>query len=538
MSQQNKQSFLHGAALLAIATAIVKVIGALYKIPLNAIIGTKGFSYFNTAYDIYSVLMMISTAGLPVAMSRMISAASSLNNTRQMKRIYRVSQAIFLSLGLAGSLLMTVFARQLAVFQEQPDAWAAIAFLGPSALLVCMNSAFRGFFQGQSNMIPTSVSQVIEAAFKLIVGLGAAYFMLKVLHSVPLAAGGAIAGVTVGCAMASVYLFSLFRKAYQALDEGDPSQPMLSRAATARQLLAIAIPITIGSAGLQIITMMEIKVYMSQSLGSGFTQDAADTMKGIYNMAQTLFNMPCAFIVPITVSAIPNITSFLTLKKYDQVQATEESACRITALISMPCAVGLAVLAKPVMGLIGGYSGEELVLGGKLMAILGVCIIFNSTVMLSNALMQAHGRVNLPVINMFLGGILKLGLIYVITGNRAINIVGVPIGTLTCYAAITALNMIAMNHVFEKPPRVIRNMARPLAAALIMGGAVLGVYSLLGHSFSLESKLGLLVLTALPILVGVVVYAVCAVCFRAITAEDCRLLPKGDRIAHLLRLDR
>ena len=256
MAEQKKQSFLHGAALLAMATAIVKVIGALYKIPLNAIIGTKGFAYFNTAYDIYSVLLMISTAGLPVAMSRMISEASSLNNTRQMRRIYRTAQTIFLALGLAGSLLMTVFCRQLAAFQEQPDAWAAIACLGPSALLVCLISAFRGFFQGQSNMMPTSVSQVLEAVLKLIVGLGAAYGLLKLTGQIPLAAGGAILGVPSGCMSATVYLFALFRKAYKALDEGDPAQGVLSYGATAKQLLSIAVPITIGSAGLQIITMM------------------------------------------------------------------------------------------------------------------------------------------------------------------------------------------------------------------------------------------------------------------------------------------
>ena len=538
MSQQNKQSFLHGAALLALATAIVKVIGALYKIPLNAIIGTKGFSYFNTAYDIYSVLMMISTAGLPVAMSRMISAASSLNNTRQVRRIYRTSQAIFLSLGLFGSILMTFFARQLAAFQEQPDAWAAIAFLGPSTLLVCMNSAFRGFFQGQSNMIPTSVSQVIEAVFKLVVGLGAAYFMVKVLHDVPLAAGGAILGVTVGCAAASVYLFSLFRKAYRSLDEGDTSHHVLSYGATARDLLAIAVPITIGSAGLQILTMMEIKVYMSQLLATGFAQDAADSMKGVYNMAQTIFNMPCAFIIPITVSAIPSITGALTLGHHGQVRATEESASRITALLSMPCAVGLAVLSKPVMSLLGGYSGAELELASKLMTVLGICIIFNSMVMLTNAIMQAHGHVNLPVINMFVGGILKLGLIYILSGNPAINIVGTPIGTLMCYVLITALNLFAMNRVIQEPPRMVRNMLRPLAAALLMGGAVLGVYALLGRIFTLESTLGTLILTAVPILVGVVVYGVCAVALKAITAADCMLLPKGDKIARLLRLNR
>ena len=536
MAEQKKQSFLHGAALLAMATAIVKVIGALYKIPLNAIIGTRGFAYFNTAYDIYSVLLMISTAGLPVAMSRMISAASSLNNTRQMRRIYRTAQTIFLTLGAAGALLMTLFSRQLAAFQEQPDAWAAIACLGPSALLVCMISAFRGFFQGQSNMLPTSVSQVMEALCKLVVGLGAAALLLKFTQSIPLAAGGAILGVTSGCAVATVYLFILFRKAYKSLDAGDPDQPVLGYGATAKQLLAIAIPITIGSAGLQVITVLEVKVYMTQLLGNGFTQDLADSMKGIYNMAQTIFNMPCAFITPITVSAIPAIASYLTLNRHDQVRATEESASRITALISMPCAFGLATLARPVMALLGGYTGENLELAVQLMRVLGMCIIFNSTVMLTNAIMQAHGRVTLPVVNMFVGGFLKLAVIYILTGNPDINILGVPVGTVCCYICITTLNLFSMNRCIQDPPKMVRNMLRPLVAALLMSAVVILVYTLLGKVLSLDSGMGKLLLTGVPICAGAVVYIVSAIKLKAITRDDCLLLPKGEKIANLLHL--
>ena len=181
MSESKKQNFLQGTALLAMATAIVKVIGAIYKIPLNAIIGKQGFSYYSTAYEIYNVLLMISTAGLPVAMSRMISQASSLDHNNRIRRIYTTARSIFLGLGIAGSLLMTLFCRQLAQFQNQPDAWAAIGALGPCVLLICIMSTFRGFFQGHSNMLPTSVSQVIEAVVKLIVGMLAA-LLQKRLH--------------------------------------------------------------------------------------------------------------------------------------------------------------------------------------------------------------------------------------------------------------------------------------------------------------------------------------------------------------------
>lgn len=537
MSNAKKQSFLHGAALLAMATAIVKVIGALYKIPLNSIIGTRGFAYFNTAYDIYSVLLMVSTAGLPLAMSRMISAASSLNNTRQMKRIYRTAQGIFVALGLTGALLMTLFSRQLAAFQQQPNAWAAIACLGPSALLVCMISAFRGFFQGQGNMIPTSVSQVIEAIIKLVVGLGAAFLLLKFTKSIPLAAGGAILGVTTGCLVSTIYLFSLFRKAYQSLDAGDPSQDVAGYGSIAKELLSIAVPITIGSAGLQIITMMEVKVYMTQLLSTGFTQDAADSMKGIYNMSQTIFNLPCAFITPITVSAIPAITSALTLGHHDHVRNTEESASRITALISMPCAFGLCVLAKPVMALLGGYTGADLTLATNLMRVLAICIIFNSTVMLTNTIMQAHGHVNLPVINMFIGGFLKLVMVYFLSRNVSINIVGVPMATVCCYLCITTLNLFAMARVIKEPPQMVRNMLKPMISALAMSAVVMGVYYLVGRVFTLSSSIGKLMLCALPIAAGAVVYVICVIKLKAITKDDCMLLPKGEKIAKFLHLD-
>ena len=534
MSDQKKQSFLHGAALLALATAVVKVIGAFYKIPLNAILGNKGFGYFNTAYDIYSVLLMISTAGFPVAMSRMISAASSLENHKQMRRIYRTAQGVFCFLGLGGALLMTVFCRELAAFQQQPDAWVAIGCLGPSALLVCLISAFRGFFQGQGNMIPTSTSQVIEALTKLVVGLAAAYLLLKATGEVAFAAGGAILGVTASCMVATLYLFLLFRKAYKSLD---PSKgEAKSYGSTAKELFAIAVPITIGSAGLQIIAMLEVRVFMSQLLGTGFIQDAADNMKGIYNMTQTIFNMPCAFITPITVSAIPAITSALTLKNHSQVRSTEESGSRITALISMPCAFGLCVLAKPVMALLGGYTGEDLLLATRLMQVLSMCIIFNSMVMLTNAIMQAHGHVVLPVVNMFIGGGLKLLSIYMLTGNPSINIVGVPMGTVICYVAITTLNLLAMNRVIQEPPHMIRNMLRPAASGAIMAVAVIAAHKALGLVFGLESTLGKLVLCAVPVLVGVVAYVICVVKLKAITKEDCMLLPKGEKLAKLLKL--
>ncbi len=534
---QKKQNFLQGTALLAMATAIVKVIGALYKIPLNAIIGEQGFGYFNTAYEIYNVLLMISTAGLPVAMSRMISQASSLKHYNQVRRVYSTARGIFLGLGITGSLLMTVFCRQLAAFQNQPDAWAAIGCLGPCVLLICIMSTYRGFFQGQSNMLPTSISQVLEAVVKLIVGMAAAMALMKLTNSVPLAAGGAILGVTASCLVSAIYLFSRFRKSFALLPQ--TSEETRTFSDTAKGLLIIAIPITIGSAGLQLLTMLETKIYMGRLLDLGYAQSAADTMRGIYGMTQTIFNMPCSFITPITISIIPAITAQLTLCNDSEAKATEESAARITGLISMPCAFGLGLMAEPVTALLGGYTGDNLILATKLMAILGFSIMFNAVVLVTTAIMQAHGHAGRPVINMLIGGVLKLAAVFILTGNPSIGIVGTPVGTLLCYLAICVLNIYSIRTLLPHPPALVKNLLRPFLAAAVMGIFVCGASAILktmGFDSHTGGRLIRLILCGVPIAVGVLVYAVAAVKFKVITREDCLLLPKGEKIAKLLKL--
>ena len=538
-----KQNFLQGAALLAIATAIVKVIGALYKLPLNMAIGAEGYSYFTTAYDIYAVMLMISTAGLPVAVSRMISQASTLQHYTQMRKVFRTALSIFAILGVITSALMILGAKPLANLMSQPDAWISIACLGPCGILICLMSAYRGYFNGQGNMLPTSVTQVIEAVGKLVVGLALAFLFIRLTNSVALAAGGAILGVTVGSAVALVYMLAKFRRSYTALPV-TPEAPGSTKE-TVKELLAIAIPITIGSAGLQLLTVIESGLYMDRLVGliesgrymshmvggSVTALKAAATLKGLFNMTQTIFNMPCAFITPITISVIPAITAQLTLKKHKEAAGTEESAIRVMALISMPCAFGLAVLAEPVTALLGDYTGDRLTLATSLMTVLGISIMFNAVVLVTTSIMQAHGHVNRPVINMLIGGLVKLVAVFILTGNPHIGILGTPIGTLLCYLCICLLNVASIRRLFQEPPAIVKNLIRPFLAAAAMGICTYGAWFGLKQIF--DSRL---ILCGAPVLVGVVVYAVLVIKFKAITRADCLLLPKGEKIANLLKL--
>ena len=548
-----KQTFLQGTAVLAMATVLVKLMGFLFKVPLNNIIGEDGFGYFNTAYDVYNVLLMISTTGLPVAMSRMISQAQTLGNHAQIKRIYRTSLYVFLTIGMVGSLGMLFFCRQLSVMvTTNENSWAAIAALAPCVLLICLVSAYRGFFQGQSNMTPTSVSQIFEAVTRLVVGLGLAWLVMKltgeayvrmqgiVLASgetaqdygdITLAAGGAILGVTLGSLISVVYLHHKFRQSNQILSLGGGTAK--STRSTMKELLSIAVPITLGSAGLQIINLFDTMIYMRRLTGAlQWTEKMADSAKGVYNFCQTVFALPCSFIPTITIAVIPAITASLTRKDLAEAKATSESSVRTMALIAMPCAAGLFVMAEPVIRLLcSTYTEDKIQLAATMLAILGLTVIFNSLVLLLNAIMQAHGDVVTPVVNMLIGGIIKIIVNYILVGQPNLNIVGAPIGTFICYISITALDLIAMKRHISARPAIFKNIIRPGLASAIMGAATFMVYRVLSNAIS-SWKLACL----LSLAFAVVLYAVLAVFLRCLTYEDCMLLPKGEKIAKILRI--
>lgn len=527
---QKKQSFLQGVAVLTFATIIVKLLGFIYKVPLQNILQERGFGYFNTAYDVYNVLLMISTTGLPVAVSRMISQAQALDNYAQIRKIYSTSMKVFLSIGIVGTLIMLVFCRQLSVMvTTNENSWAAIAALSPCVLLICVVSAHRGFFQGQSNMTPTSVSQIYEAVVRVVFGLAGAYLMLRKTGSLIYAAAGGIFGVTIGCIVAVVYLRIQFGKSNQVLQQGGGEAK--STRATMKELLAIAIPITLGSAGLQIINLVDTMIYMRRLTGAlAWSSDAADTAKGIYNYCQTIFNLPCSLVTPITISVIPTVTAALTTKNLVGARHTEESAVRTMAIITMPCAVGLAVLAEPIIRLLArNYGAESIATATPILIYLGTAVIFNSTVLLFNSIMQAHGDVTTPVINMLIGGVVKVIVNYILVAIPSLNIIGAAIGTVICYATITALDVIAMRKRVTTRPAILRNMVRPFGAAVGMGALTWATAALLSRMTSSNT-----IVCLSSLVVAVIVYVIFVIALRCVTYEDCMLFPKGEKIAKIL----
>ena len=527
-----KQNFLQGAAILTIGTLLVKLIGALYKIPMNRIIGTEGFGHFNVAYSIYNVLLMISSTGLPIAVSRMISEASTLGNKRQVQNIYQVSLRMFLIIGVICTGGMLIFAPQLANLMRDPDAVWAIAALAPSVLFVCILCAFRGYFQGQQYMTPTAISQIIEALCKLIIGLGAVVIILKLGFGVAEAAGGAILGVTMGTVFAAIYLFFVYKKRHLRLTEADKQMPVSSTGETTRQLLKLAVPITIGSAGLQIFNAIDTMIIQGRLQDAiGLTVQEATAMFGTYSAAQTFYMLPSALIAPLAISVIPTVTEALTLNNFRKARATEESAIRMTALIGLPCAAGLAVLASPIQAFAYDYDAKTLSVAGPILALLGIAVIFNCMVTVTTAILQAHGKVNVPIYTTLAGGCVNVVTDYVLIGVGTIHIYGAAIATIAYCAVITFLNIFAMHRSMDLPPRILKQFVKPIVATAIMSVATYLSYEALLNLLSS----GTLAMMG-SVVVAVAVYAVMVYFLKIVTWDDCQLLPKSETIARLLKI--
>ena len=313
-STPKKNSFFGGAAILTASVIVVKLIGALYKIPLGGILSDAGFADFNTAYDIYSLLIIISTGGLPVALSKMVSEANAVGRGNQVKKVFSLALATFCVLGTASFCIMAFFPNQLAELMNDSHSAYSILALAPAVFFICPLSAFRGYFQGHALMTPTAVSQVIEALCKLVIGLALASAFKNALQDEAMAAAGAILGVSVGCMLGALYVYFCYRRHVRTLpdshDEPEDSRSILLT------LARLAIPITLSSSVIALTNILDSAILMGRLQDAlHLSLDAARTLKGTYNKALTLYNLPASFMVPLTASVIPHVSAALQDRK-------------------------------------------------------------------------------------------------------------------------------------------------------------------------------------------------------------------------------
>ena len=602
-SKQN--TFFGGAAILAVGIMVVKLIGMFYRIPLVNIVGEQGYADFTNAYNIYAVLLTISTAGLPVAVSKLVSEANALGRRNQVRRTFNLALSLFLTLGVLSFLLMFFKADMLAGMMHDEKAAAGIRALAPAVICVGCLSAFRGYTQGHSNMTPTAVSQIIEALCKLVIGLGLAYWLVKGGESEDMAAAGAITGVTVGTIVALAYMIVTFMRG--RAQEGARGGDTPDEAGTIlRSILRIAIPITLSASMVGIVTVIDSSLVQGQlqkvllenpeswemyqefvdfaplaaaleswklGLDSGIAPDTAalaaqvasgvpaavelnDIVLGIsrklygnYSGALNIYNLPTSLMAAITASVIPAVSAALARRDKKGAARLTGSALRITALLAFPMGVGLFVMGTPVIKLLYPSLTEQI--AGPLLSELGIATLFVCMMLVCNSILQAYGFVNLPVIVMLVGGVLKIINNYNLVSLPGVGIYGAPFGNVLCFGLCMVLDLIIISRVIPGRPSYVPMFAKPAAAAALMGLGTWAVYGL-GSKLLLStgvlcqvdqatqavdlSRMGNAILAAAAILTAVVIYGVLIIALRAISKEDMKLMPKGEKIAKILHL--
>lgn len=539
-SGSKKQNFMHGAAILTVGVIIMKILGAIYKIPLGNILGDEGYSMFISAYSIYNIFFILTTAGLPIALSRMIAEADAHGKQKQKAKLFRVALITFAVIGLVFSLILFFGSDWLAAkYLENPDASLSVRAMAPAIMLVCLVSAFRGYCQGNGNMIPTTVDEVLEVLFKVVAGLILSTAFLKAGKGLPVGSAGAILGVSVGGIVSLGYMVIYKKRNYSSrlpesgadVAAGETADPAMK---IVKDLLRISIPIALGSCIMAILNSVDSKLCMNRlQSAAGFTYREAKVLYGVYGKAQTLFNLPAAFITPLTISIVPAIAGALSLNEREKATGITEDSLRISAVISLPMGAGLAVLSYAIMNLLYPNSHEA---GPGLLSIMGIASFFVCIVLMENAVLQASGKERLPMYSMVTGSIVKIAINWFLVANRSINIYGAPVGTLCGYVTMAVMNYVFMCTSLYRRPNLGKIFVRPLVCTAAMSAAAIGIYSLLGAVVGTERRIGLVLCTCASIAAAAVVYLLAVIITRAVTAEDMNMIPGGAKIGRLLHM--
>ncbi len=524
--------FFSGVVVLTVANLLVKVIGLLFKIPMNTVVGDEGMGYYTSAYTIYTFFYMISTAGLPVAVSIMISDSRSKGQLKQIKKIFRTTVTLFFIIGIVGMAAMFAGADTFASLLKASPTKISIMAIAPTLFFICISSALRGYFQGFQQMVPTAVSELIEAACKLALGIIFALYALDQGYEIHIVAAYAAAGLTIGAGLGMLYLCitKLFFKesAYTEefvstvgiSDDTEPSSRILKR------LVIIALPITISASVMSLTNMIDMVIVQRLLQETGMTQEQATTVYGNYTtLAVPMFNLPPVLIYPISAAIIPLLSVAKNQGDPKRSRTIMESALRVAVLIGVPCAFGMSALAEPILNLFYRVP-ESIAMAAPLLRILAPSTLFVCILSVTNAILQACGQERKPVISMLAGAAVKLISNYFLI--QLIGMRGTPISTFLCYLTVTCINFTFVAKYAGIVPNIKRVFLRPFACGIVCAATALGAYSLY------ETFISPKIATLGAILTAGIVYVLLIFLLKAVTAEDIRLLPKGNKICSVL----
>lgn len=564
--REKSQSFAAGAAVLMAAALVVKVIGALFKIPLTRILGGGGMGYFMTAYGFFNPIYALSVAGFPVAVSRLTARSVALGRRGDADKILNTALLLFPAIGLALSAAIYFGAGTFVSAVGNPAAHRAVLAIAPAVFFCCITAVFRGHFEGKRNMVPTAFSQVAEAVVKLGAGI---YFAIscvdwgyrqyqtdKIVFDVavdtleqaqaviaPYAAAAAVAGVTVSTAAGC--LFIALRYAFA------PRRTFGERsdAHYAAPLLKMALPVCLGALVVNLTSMIDLVSVMNSlaravagdfaALAAGYPNAGLDAMPreeipnflfGSYSgLAVTVFNLVPALTATLGVCALPMVSAMAAKGNRARLRAAIEAVLRITAVVAVPMGMGLAVMAQPILSILFSGNPAEVAVAVKLLRPLGAAAVFVSAVAPINSMLQAMGRVYTPVRLMLVGGCLKLVINLALVRIPSVNIFGAPWGTIACYLFLMLAGCRALTREDGGDINLVGIFARPLAAGAACCAAAYASHRLLG-SIIFNEVMRLLISMGL----GAVCYLAGLAMLRALPREDFVLFLSDSKFTKIL----
>ena len=528
------KTFLSGVCVLSLSTVLVKVLGLASKIPLIGKLGAEGMGYFNSAYEVYALLCVISTAGLPTALSILVSGEdrTTPEGSARIDRIYRSTFGVFALLGLFGTAFLLFGSTFLSNAIKNPNARSSVLAIAPALLCVCVASAVRGYFQGLQRMTPTAISQLIEAVGKLVFGVFFAERALKRGADVSVAAAWAVLGISLGCLLSAVYLLickwtdNIRKKRFsQAVKKVD-----LRREAI-KNLLKIAIPITLSSAVISMTRLVDMAMMIRRLQDVGLTAVEANRIYGAYTtLAVPVFSLLPSLITPISLALIPQLNSAVGRGSKDGQKMAVETSCRLTVLLAMPASMGIVLFSDPILSLLFSEETAAVSLCAPLLSVLGMSVLFSGLITTTNAILQSYRKVWFPILSMSVGVLVKAVSSYFLMGIPGIGAMGAPISTFFCNITVTAMNFwfITRNNEFLSDG-FGRIFLRPLLPST---ASVLGAFAIY---LLLRETIGKSLTLLVAILVALILYFFFSVWFGAIRQEDLRLLPFGEKMMRKIK---
>ena len=519
---------------MLVSAVIVKLIGALFKIPLSAdyALGDLGFGYFSAVYDLYIPIYTLAFSGFPVAIARMVADFTAKNDTHNTRRIFLLSFKVLLIIGVIGAFIFCAIAVFLLFDKNDSGFRYSFAAISPAAVFCCIASVYRGYFEGKKNMIPTAVSNVIEALAKLILGLTGAIVTMKLTDNPALASAAALIGIAIGTLGSAIYLKHCFKKYGNMHTPFSKDEKKFDKSLFA-PFMALLIPVAISSLSVGVTAFIDsltlkgclegiiaenganARLLLKDTIYQNIDDSQIPTLLyGIKGKAHTLFNLVPTLTTALGIGAVPLIAECFAKGDVSSLKKNSDFCMKLSSCISFPVAAGFMAIGPQIMELL--YGDKSAVLGGKLLALYGVAVIFAGISVPTTAILQAVGHQKTALVNILFGVVFKLFCSLTLASVPKINVYAAAIGTGGCFVIIFGFNMISLIKKSGLFPDMKICFLRPFIAALFCGISAFGVTNLANGKTA----------TVLAIFVAAVIYIICLFCFKVITKDDIRDLVK------------